>query len=235
MKFGIVVFPGTNCEQDCAWAAEILGAEHEYIWHRDTDLKDADCIILPGGFSYGDYLRTGAVARFSPVMDAVKEFSANGGLVIGVCNGFQILLEAGMLPGAMLHNKQMKFVCKEVNLRVENARTPFTSLYKEGDVLRIPINHYEGNYYVDDNILSDMLENEQVILRYSEIDGSVLESSALNGSKYQIAGVCNKEKNVFGLMPHPERAVEDVLGSADGLLVFRSISDSLTKDGLLAG
>lgn len=235
MKFGIVVFPGTNCEADCAWAAQVLGADHEYIWHKETSLKDSDCIILPGGFSYGDYLRTGAVARFSPVMETVKRHAENGRLVIGICNGFQILLEAGLLPGAMLHNKNMKFVCKEVFLKVENADTPFTWLSKKDDVLRIPINHYEGNYYVDDKTLASMKGNNQVVLRYSEMDGTVLESSAINGSRFQIAGICNEAGNVFGLMPHPERAVEAVLGSTDGMLIFNSINKWLAKDGLLAG
>lgn len=239
MTFGIVVFPGTNCDFDCAWAVSRLGNSYKFIWHKESNVSGADCIILPGGFSYGDYLRTGAVARFSPVMDAVKDFAKNGGLVLGICNGFQILLEAGMLPGAMLQNKYMKFICREVCLRAETNKTPFTSLCEENTVLRMPINHYEGNYYADEKTLKSLIDNRQVVLRYCEPDSSILETSAPNGSKFQIAGICNEHRNVFGLMPHPERAAEDILGSTDGAVIFKSIKSWLggypKKDGLLAG
>lgn len=234
MRFGVVVFPGTNCDLDCAWAVNTLGTEYKFIWHKENNISNVDCIILPGGFSYGDYLRTGAVARFSPVMSAIKQFAEEGGLVLGICNGFQILLEAGMLPGAMLQNKHMKFICGKVHLRVEMNESPFTYCCKKGDVLKMPINHYEGNYYIDDRSLKKLIDNGQVVLRYCQPDSRILESSAPNGSKYQIAGICNKNKNIFGLMPHPERASEDILGSIDGAIIFKSVESWLKKEGSLA-
>ena len=226
MRFGVVIFPGTNCDTDCQWALSYLGQDVEYVWHADTDLSKYDCLILPGGFSYGDYLRTGAISSFSPVMKAIKEFAAKGGLVIGICNGFQILIEAGLLPGALLRNTSLKFICKYVPLRVENASTVFTANLNDGQVITVPIAHNEGNYFADDETLQELKKNEQIILRYSSPDGDIGEKHCPNGSVENIAGICNKEKNVFGLMPHPERAMEDFLGSADGRLIFESIIDN---------
>jgi len=226
MKFGVVIFPGTNCDTDCHWALSYLGQDVEYVWHADTDLSKYDCLILPGGFSYGDYLRTGAISSFSPVMKAIKEFAAKGGLVMGICNGFQILIEAGLLPGALLRNTSLKFICKYVPLRVENANTAFTANLSGGQVISVPIAHNEGNYFADDETLQELKKNEQIILRYSSPDGDVEEEHCPNGSVENIAGVCNKEKNVFGLMPHPERAMEDFLGSPDGRFIFESIIDN---------
>lgn len=223
MKFGVVVFPGSNCEQDCYYAAQLMGVEVWYIWHQEQDLSSYDCIILPGGFSYGDYLRTGAVAKFSPVMEAISDFASRGGLVIGICNGFQILLEAGLLPGAMLRNDTLKFVCKPVFVRVENNRTPFTTACYSGDVLRIPIAHYDGNYFVDGETLEVMKAGGQIVLRYSDERGNVTRETNPNGSLENIAGIVNEKGNVFGLMPHPERAVENFLGSTDGRRIFESI------------
>ena len=226
MRFGVVIFPGTNCDTDCQWALSYLGQDVEYVWHADTDLSKYDCLILPGGFSYGDYLRTGAISSFSPVMKAIKEFAAKGGLVIGICNGFQILVEAELLPGALLRNTSLKFICKYVPLRVENTSTAFTANLNEGQVVSMPIAHNEGNYFADDETLQELKKNEQIILRYSSPDGDIGEEHCPNGSVENIAGICNKEKNVFGLMPHPERAMEDFLGSADGRLIFESIIDN---------
>lgn len=223
LKFGIVVFPGTNCDTDCYWALSFLNQDVEYVWHQDTHLSDFDCLVLPGGFSYGDYLRTGAIARFSPVMQAVSKYAQDGGLVIGICNGFQILLEAGLLPGAMRRNTSLKFVCKNVSLKVENNNTVFSRGFKLGDIVNIPIAHNEGNYYVDDKALESLIDNEQVILRYCDADGDTSTVHNPNGSVFNIAGVCNEQKNVFGLMPHPERAMESLLGSADGRIMFESI------------
>jgi phosphoribosylformylglycinamidine synthase subunit PurQ / glutaminase len=228
-KFGVVVFPGSNCETDCHYAAEFVGARADYIWHQDTDLGKYDCIILPGGFSYGDYLRTGAVAKFSPVMTALLEFVERGGLVIGICNGFQILLEAGLLPGAMLRNRDLKFICRYVDLAVENNQTNFTNKALSGEVIRLPIAHNEGNYYADEDTLAEMAVNGQVILRYCDTTGAVTDEANPNGSLQNIAGIVNKQGNVFGLMPHPERAIEDILGSADGQMVFKSIISAVSK------
>jgi len=223
VKFGVVVFPGSNCDHDCYYAAGFLGEDVEYIWHGATNLENFDCLILPGGFSYGDYLRTGAIARFSPVMQAVNDFAERGGLVIGICNGFQILLEAGLLPGAMLKNKGLKFICRYVNLRVEHDKTPFTNAIPEGSVLRIPIAHNEGNYFADEKTLAELKSGHRIVLRYCDENGNVTEGANPNGAIDNIAGIVNEEGNVFGLMPHPERAVEDLLGSTDGRLIFKSI------------
>ena len=224
MRFGVVVFPGSNCDEDCFYAAkDILKKPVEYIWHKDTSPDNLDCIILPGGFSYGDYLRTGAVARFSPVMKGVVSFANKGGIVIGICNGFQILLEAGLLPGAMLRNKNLHFICKYLYIRTENKRTPFTNLCREGQVLNIPIAHNEGNYYADKETLDRLKENNQVVFRYCSNTGKVSDEFNPNGALDNIAGIINKKGNVLGMMPHPERASESVLGSEDGLLIFRSI------------
>lgn len=224
MKFGVVVFPGSNCEADCYYVIrDVLGEKVEYVWHGDADVSGYDCLVLPGGFSYGDYLRCGAIARFSPVMKAVNDFAARGGMVIGICNGFQILLEAGLLPGAMLPNRGLTFICRFVHLRVENASTPWTNKAGEGRVLRIPIAHYEGNYVADEETLRALQEEGRIILRYCDRRGEVKPEANPNGSLDNIAGICNRDFNVFGLMPHPERASEEILGSTDGLLIWRSI------------
>lgn len=227
MKFAVVVFPGSNCDQDCYDALKIhFNAPVRMVWHKEESVGDADCIILPGGFSYGDYLRTGAVARFSPVMRAVAREAERGKLVLGICNGFQILLEAGLLPGAMLRNDSLKFVCKYVNLRVENAATPFTQSCKKREVLRIPVAHGEGNYYADPATLKKLNANNQVVFRYCDDKGKVTAAANPNGSRENIAGICNEAGNVLGLMPHPERACDELLGSADGRKIFQSILKS---------
>ena len=230
MKAGIVVFPGSNCDADAHHAVgTFAGAEPVYLWHKNTDLRAVDAVVLPGGFSYGDYLRCGAIARFSPIMQAVSDFAAGGGLVMGICNGFQILCEAHLLPGALIRNTGLKFVCRYVNLRVENAATPFTTAARAGDVLRVVVKHNEGNYRVDPETLTRMQANGQVVLRYCEPDGSVAESSSPNGALDGIAGVCNEAHNVFGLMPHPENSVEaGVAGGTDGRYFFQSMVDALT-------
>lgn len=224
MKFGVVVFPGSNCDHDCYHVLKhVLKKDTYFVWHKSQDISKFDCIVLPGGFSYGDYLRTGAIARFSPVMEAVKKHAERGKLVIGICNGFQILLESGLLPGAMLRNQSLQFVCKFVHLRVESAKTPFTKKCKKGDVLRIPIAHGEGNYFADDETLKDLEKNDQIVVRYADADGKITGESNPNGSMSNIAGICNKKRNIFGLMPHPERASEQALGSTDGRKIFESI------------
>ncbi len=225
MRFGVVVFPGSNCEMDCYHVIErVLDRPVSYVWHQETDLKGYDCLVLPGGFSYGDYLRCGAIARFSPVMEAVKGFAADGGLVIGICNGFQILLEAGLLPGAMLRNTSLSFICRFVDLRVENAATPWTRKASPGQVLRMPIAHGEGNYTADPEVLDGLEGRGQVVLRYCNPEGEVLPEANPNGSARNIAGICNEGFNVFGLMPHPERASEALLGSTDGLFIWESVA-----------
>ncbi len=233
MKFGVVVFPGSNCDQDCYHACRVVGADVDYIWHGDVDLSNFDCIILPGGFSYGDYLRTGAIARFSPVMKAVERYARRGGLVLGICNGFQILLEAGLLPGAMLRNKSLKFICKYVNVRVENDRTPWTRATKIGDVLKLPIAHHDGNYFVDQKILLELQDGGQIILRYCDQEGRVTEEANPNGALDNIAGICNRDGNIFGLIPHPERAIESLLGSEDGKMIFEGLTKCRKFTGYL--
>ncbi len=224
MRFGVVVFPGSNCEMDCYHVIDkILREDVDYVWHQQTDVSAYDCLVLPGGFSYGDYLRCGAIARFSPVMEAVSAFAREGGLIIGICNGFQILLEAGLLPGAMLRNTSLHFICRFVDLRVENSKTPWTNAARQGQVLRIPIAHNEGDYTVDEATHQSMLEEGRVILRYCDANGEITGESNPNGALDNIAGVCNERFNVFGLMPHPERASEDILGSTDGMIVWESI------------
>ncbi len=235
MKFGIVVFPGSNCDHDAYHAAKhVLGQDAEFIWHKDRDLKAADVLILPGGFSYGDYLRTGAIARFSPVMSEVQAFAARGGPVLGVCNGFQILLEAGLIPGAMLRNRGVKFVCEHVHIRVEQTDTPFTCAARKGQVLRIPIAHGEGNYFATPDVLARLEANRQVIFRYTTAEGEITDETNPNGSIHNIAGLCNEARNVVGMMPHPERACESALGSADGLVVFESAVQSIRSGALVA-
>lgn len=226
VRFGVVVFPGSNCDVDCYHVvASVLGQPVDYIWHQEETVEGYDCIILPGGFSYGDYLRTGAIARFSPVMRAVRAYAAAGGLVVGICNGFQILLEAGLLPGAMQKNDVLRFRCRYVHLRVERTDTPFTGRCARGQVLHIPIAHYEGNYYADPETLAELEENGQVVFRYCTAEGDITAGANPNGSAYNIAGICNREGNVLGMMPHPERCAEAILGSRDGLYLFQSIVD----------
>ena len=228
MKFAVVTFPGSNCDYDCFQAVrEHLGAAAEYVWHRETALAGFDCVILPGGFSYGDYLRTGAIARFSPIMRRVTEFAEAGGPVIGICNGFQILLESGLLPGAMMVNRGLQFVCDTVYLRPERTDLPFTNRLEKGKPIRIPIAHKEGNYYADAATLEQLERNNQVVFRYCNARGKTDEASNPNGSLHNIAGITNQAGNVLGMMPHPERAMEKLLGSDDGRLVFDSIKHFL--------
>jgi phosphoribosylformylglycinamidine synthase len=230
IKFGIVVFPGSNCDHDAHYVAEtILGQKASLIWHKDSSLGDQDVVILPGGFSYGDYLRCGAVARFSPIMKDVVRFANNGGVVLGICNGFQILMEAGLLPGALLRNSSLKFVCKYVNLRVENAETRFTSRCVKGEVLEIPIAHGDGNYYTDEETLKRLEDQQQIVFRYSERDGRITDASNPNGSLSNIAGIINERGNVMGMMPHPERVSDPVLGHTDGRKVFDSLVESFVQ------
>jgi len=224
MRFGIVVFPGSNCDEDAYHAArDVFGLDAEYLWHKDADLQGADVIILPGGFAHGDYLRTGAMARFSPIMSQVRAFAEHGGPVLGICNGFQILLEAGMLPGAMLRNRELKYRCEHVHLRVEHTDTPFTCAAAPGQVLRLPIGHGEGNYFAAPDVLDRLEANRQVILRYTDPEGRLADAWNPNGSANAIASVCNESRNVVGMMPHPERACEPLLGGVDGRLIFESV------------
>jgi phosphoribosylformylglycinamidine synthase len=228
MRFAVVVFPGSNCEQDVVHAARHLGFDADYVWHGDTSLEGFDAVILPGGFSYGDYLRCGAVARFSPIMSEVVRFAERGGPVMGICNGFQILAEAHLLPGALLRNEGLKFICEEVALRVEQHVCDWVDL-PAGSVVRMPINHNEGNYVCDDDTLDALRDNRQIVLRYSEMDGEVTPCSAPNGARYSIAGVCNEAGNVFGLMPHPERVVDPVVGGTDGRHFFTAIAAKMAE------
>lgn len=230
MKFGVVVFPGSNCDHD-AWFAlsEDLHQPAEFLWHQSEQIRGFDAIVLPGGFSYGDYLRTGAIARFSPVMRAVEKFARAGGPVLGVCNGFQILCEAGLLPGVLQRNAGMRFVCRQVHVRVETTDTPFTAAARIGQVLKLPIAHGDGNYFCDEATLASLEHNRQIVFRYTTPDGREDPAANPNGSLANIAGVCNRERNVLGLMPHPERAVEAALGSTDGLVILRSLVESLAR------
>lgn len=231
VKFGVVVFPGSNCDKDCLWAVkDVMGERADFIWHESKNIMKYDVIILPGGFSYGDYLRSGAIARFSKVMDGVQEFAVKKNkMVVGICNGFQILLEAGLLPGAMLMNKNLKFISKYTHLSVENNKTAYTGEFTKGQVLRIPIAHGEGNYFCDEKTLNSLIENDQVVFRYCDEHGKINEETNPNGSLYNIAGIMNKKGNVMGMMPHPERAMADRLGSTDGIPVFKSIINHVKK------
>jgi phosphoribosylformylglycinamidine synthase len=234
MKFAVIVFPGSNCDHDAYHAAKhVLGQDAEFIWHKETSLNGADVVILPGGFSHGDYLRTGAIARFSPVMTAVTEFASGGGPLLGICNGFQVLCEAHLLPGAMLRNRDLKFHCEHVWVRVEHTDTPFTSAATKGQVLSLPIAHGEGNYYADHDTIATLESTGRVIFRYSDATGQVTENSNPNGSAHSIAGICNEARNVVGLMPHPERACEPWLGSKDGLVVFDSVVGAFAGAGVV--
>ena len=224
MKFGILVFPGSNCDQDCFYVIKnVLGKPAKYIWHKDTNLDGFDCVILPGGFSYGDYLRTGAIARFSAVIKSIAKFARKGGTVIGICNGFQILLEAGLLPGVMLRNRDSHFICRYVYIKTENNETRFTNLLNTGQILKIPIAHNEGNYYIDAKGLEELSDNEQIVFRYCSAGGEVNNQFNPNGALDNIAGLINKKGNVLGMMPHPERSAEKELGSEDGYFIFKSI------------
>ena len=224
MKFGIIQFPGSNCDQDAYHAlANVFGQPTRYIWHKDSALGAVDCVVVPGGFSYGDYLRTGAIARFSPAMQAVAAHAKAGGLVIGICNGFQILCEAQLLPGALIRNKGLKFICEHVFVRVETTDSPFTNAAQPGQVLRIPIAHGEGCYFAEPAVIAELEREHRVLVRYSTQDGKVTTTANPNGSVGNIAGICNAGRNIFGLMPHPERASDSALGSEDGRVIFESI------------
>ena len=227
-KIGVIVFPGSNCDHDAYHAMKhVMNAETEFLWHKDTNLDGIDLLIVPGGFSYGDYLRSGAIARFSPVMNAVQDYVKEGRPVLGICNGFQILLEAGLLPGAMLHNEKLRFVCKNVHIRVESTQSQFTSGLKQGDVLKIPVSHGEGNYFIDEDGLASLEENDQIAFRYCTAAGEITEDANFNGSVSAIAGITNLEGNVLGMMPHPERAMEPILGNNDGIAFFNSVFNKL--------
>ncbi len=235
MRFSVIVFPGSNCDADAYHAArDVLGEQAEYVWHKDTDLKGADVVVLPGGFAHGDYLRTGAMARFSPIMREVEAFAGRGGPVLGICNGFQVLLEAGLLPGAMLRNRGLKFLCEYVHLRVEQTDTPFTSACRKSQVLRLPIAHGEGNYFAEPDVIARLEQSRQVIFRYTNAAGEVADAANPNGSAAAIAGLCNEARNVVGVMPHPERACESILGSSDGLMIFESVVQSIKSGALVA-
>src|SRR5579863_7162021 len=229
MKFGVLVFPGSNCDHDTYNViAEIAHQPVTFLWHDSEDLQGVDAVVVPGGFAYGDYLRTGAIARFSPVMKSVEKFAAGGGMVLGICNGFQILLEAGLLPGAMMRNVGLRYICRHVHIRVEETDTPFTHGAQKGQILRIPIAHNDGNYTCDEATLAELEKNRQILFRYTTPDGKDDAAGNPNGSMGNIAGICNRGRNVAGLMPHPERAVESALDSEDGLVIFRSTVEALT-------
>lgn len=230
MKFGIVVLPGSNCDHDALHVTQnVLGAEAEMLWHKDTDLKGADCVIIPGGFAYGDYLRAGALAKFAPVMGAIKRHAKQGGLVFGICNGFQVLTEVGLLPGALMRNQHLRFLGRDVFIRTEQTDTPFTNALEIGQILRTPIAHGEGNYFADEATLDELEANRQVIFRYCDDAGRITAEANPNGSARNIAGICNSGRNVLGMMPHPERCAEAILGNADGLGVFQSIAAALAR------
>jgi phosphoribosylformylglycinamidine synthase len=228
MKFGVIIFPGSNCDQDAHWTIEQVAKQPvTYLWHESHDLQNCDAIIVPGGFSYGDYLRTGAIARFSPVMESVKEFAGSGGLVLGICNGFQILCESGLLPGALMRNASLKYICKPVHVRVESTDTPFTNACREGEVLCIPIGHMEGNYFCDEATLSQLRRDQRIVFRYAAPSGEITPDANPNGSLDNIAGICSAGRNVLGMMPHPERASETELGCLDGYKIFQSLVGAL--------
>ncbi len=230
MKFGVVVLPGSNCDHDALHVTnQVLGEEAVVLWHKETDLKGSDVVIIPGGFAHGDYLRAGALAKFAPIMEPIRRHAENGGLVLGICNGFQVLTEAGLLPGALMRNQHLRFLSRDVHLRTEETDTPFTSELQPGEVFRVPIAHGEGNYFADDATLDELERNRQVIFRYSDADGRLTPDANPNGSARHIAGICNKRRNVLGMMPHPERCAEPVLGNAAGLAVFQSIVTSFAR------
>ncbi|MFH2144278.1 MAG: phosphoribosylformylglycinamidine synthase subunit PurQ [Bacteroidota bacterium] len=229
MKFGVVIFPGSNCDHDMIYVLEkIVNQDVVRLWHKDSDLQNVDVVVLPGGFSYGDYLRSGAIARYSPIMNEVIKFAERGGFVFGVCNGFQILCESGLLPGALLHNTNQKFICKNIYIKAETNNSCITAMITPGKVLKIPIAHAEGRYYAPPEILKDMRLNQQIIFRYCDKNGNISSETNPNGSIENIAGICNVNKNVFGMMPHPERASDPELRNTDGLAVFESMIKTLT-------
>ena len=224
IKFGVIVFPGSNCDHDAYHAVRhVLGQDARFIWHKEERVGDVDVVVIPGGFSYGDYLRAGAIARFSPVMSDVVRFAREGGIVMGICNGFQVLCESGLLPGALMRNASLRFVCKPVDLRVEETGTPFTRVLSKGDRLRIPIAHGEGNYYASEEVLDRLEANGQVVFRYADETGAPVPAANPNGSARNIAGIVNEQRNVLGMMPHPERCVESLVGGEDGLRIFESL------------
>ena len=230
MNFGVVIFPGSNCDKDIISCIErTVNQKVIELWHKDTDLQNCDMIFLPGGFSFGDYLRSGAIAKFSPIMEKVIDFGRNGGYIIGICNGFQILTESGLLPGALLHNTSNKFICKNVFLKINNTNTLVTNSYKK-NVIKVPIAHGEGRFFADENTMKDLKQNDQIIFKYCDSNGEVLESSNPNGSLENIAGICNKEKNIFGMMPHPERAADVILSNTDGVALFKSIMNYINLE-----
>ncbi len=224
MKFGVIVFPGSNCDHDSYWAVNsVAGQPVSFLWHESEDLQGCDAVIVPGGFAYGDYLRTGAIAKFAPIMQSLATFAAKGGLVLGICNGFQILCEAGLLPGALMRNAGLKYICKQVHLRVETTHTPFTQGMKKSEVLQIPIGHMEGNYYCDRGTLEQLQREDRIVFRYATPAGEISAEANPNGSLDNIAGICNAGRNVLGMMPHPDRSSESMLGSADGLRIFNAM------------
>ena len=230
MNFGVVIFPGSNCDKDIISCIErTVNQKVIELWHKDTDLQNCDVIFLPGGFSFGDYLRSGAIAKFSPIMEKVIDFGRNGGYIIGICNGFQILTESGLLPGALLHNTNNKFICKNVFLKINNTNTLVTNSY-EKNVIKVPIAHGEGRFFADENTMKNLKQNDQIIFKYCDSNGEVLESSNPNGSLENIAGICNKEKNIFGMMPHPERAADVILSNTDGVTLFKSIMNYINLE-----
>jgi phosphoribosylformylglycinamidine synthase subunit PurQ / glutaminase len=227
-KIGVIVFPGSNCDHDAYHAMKhIMNAETKFLWHKESDLSDVDLLIIPGGFSYGDYLRSGAIAKFSPIMSSVIDYAKKGNPVLGICNGFQILLESGLLPGAMLHNENLRFICKQVHIRVESTRSLFTGSMRNGQIIKIPVSHGEGNYFIDRDGLASLEEKDQIAFRYTNSKGEITDESNINGSTDSIAGITNIAGNVLGMMPHPERAMEDSLGSSDGKLFFESVFNRL--------
>jgi len=230
MKFGVIIFPGSNCDHDAYWTIQHVAKQQAtFLWHESHDLENCDAIIVPGGFAYGDYLRTGAIAKFSPVMDSVRKFADGGGLVLGICNGFQILCESGLLPGALLRNAGLKYVCKPVHVRVQNADTPFTNACQRDEILTIPIGHMEGNYFCDSSTLDQLQRENNIVFKYSTAEGQITESANPNGSLENIAGICNHGRNVLGMMPHPERASEPALGGTQGLKIFESLVGAMAS------
>jgi phosphoribosylformylglycinamidine synthase I len=230
MKFGVIIFPGSNCDQDAHWTIQQVAKQPvTFLWHESHDLQNCDCIIVPGGFAFGDYLRTGAIAKFSPVMESVRKFADGGGLVLGICNGFQILCESGLLPGALTRNLGLKYVCKPVQVRVENAGTPFSSACQEGEVLTIPIGHMEGNYFCDDTTLAELERGKRIVFRYCTGTGEITREANPNGSRENIAGICSAGYNVLGMMPHPERCSEAELGGAEGFKIFASLVGAMAE------
>ena len=230
MKFGVIIFPGSNCDHDAYWAIQNVSKQPvTFLWHDSSDLQDCDAIVVPGGFAYGDYLRTGAIAKFSPVMESVRKFAADGGLVLGICNGFQILCESGLLPGALMRNAGLKYICKPVHIRVENTNTPFTHGLTKGQVLEIPIGHMEGNYFCDEQTLAELNDQGRIIFRYTTASAEVTDDANPNGSIDNIAGICNAGRNVLGMMPHPERSAEPELGGVDGVKIFQAMVGALVS------